>query len=240
MSFQFKFNREDSVRFKPVLVVPLKPTFIKRTIITSYRAWKALYKCNAINCGNVFEAQMNNVNSGNTISCGCYQRLSIRHSKHKHGHSLKNNHSKTYSTWEGMHRRCSNPNEKFYPEYGGRGIKVCEKWSGEKGFENFLKDMKEKPNGTSIERINNSEGYYRANCIWATRTAQNRNRRNTRKVMYRNELLPLAQVVEVSKSKLSYNVIATRLNKGWDLEIALHKPIDLNRSLNRLKGNKAG
>jgi hypothetical protein len=82
--------------------------------------------------------------------------------------------SKTYSTWVGMLQRCKNKNCDGYRNYGGRGIRVCERW---KKFSGFLEDMGEKPNGLSIERVNNDGDYEPGNCRWATLLEQARNKR---------------------------------------------------------------
>lgn len=72
-----------------------------------------------------------------------------------------------------MKNRCLNPNATDYPRYGGRGIRVCDRWLS---FENFLADMGERPNGTTIDRIDGSKGYEPTNCRWATASEQQRNR----------------------------------------------------------------
>lgn len=82
--------------------------------------------------------------------------------------------TRTYKSWQRMHQRCYNPNETGYENWGGRGIKVCEQW---KEFENFYKDMGDRPINTSLDRINNDGNYEPSNCKWSTRHEQNLNKR---------------------------------------------------------------
>lgn len=93
----------------------------------------------------------------------------------KHGQAtLINGQSKTYMIWSQMIQRCENKNNCSYERYGGRGIFVCDEWHD---FKNFLKDMGEKPEGKSIDRIDNNDGYYKNNCKWSSDTEQNSNKR---------------------------------------------------------------
>src|SRR5580704_10756412 len=86
-----------------------------------------------------------------------------------------------------MHNRCENVHHPFYSSYGGRGIKVCDRWSGVNGFTNFLADMGKRPPGTdgngkslgSIDRVDNDLGYYKDNCRWATGSEQQKNKRSS-------------------------------------------------------------
>lgn len=87
----------------------------------------------------------------------------------------------TYQSWQAMRQRCNRVGHTHYVNYGGRGIKVCERWNV---YANFLEDMGERPAGCSLDRICNEHGYTRANCKWATRTEQNRNNSQNRVIAY--------------------------------------------------------
>lgn len=106
--------------------------------------------------------------------CGCGKPTRIRENPPglKHGHSRVGKLSRTYKSWILMRSRCSD--NRYWKSYGGRGIGVCKRWNR---FENFLKDMGEKPAGLTLERKNNDKGYYLRNCKWATYSEQNRNKR---------------------------------------------------------------
>lgn len=133
-------------------------------------------------------------------------------------HGLK--HSSTYSSWQAMKARCLNPKLPTYKNYGGRGIKVCDRW--EKSFKNFYEDMGPRPSlRHSIDRVDNSGNYTPKNCRWATREQQARNRRDTRKIFYRGawiRLRVLADAININQA-----TIWSRIHKlGWTAEEAIH------------------
>lgn len=93
--------------------------------------------------------------------------------------------TKEYKSWTGMMHRCYVPTDISYPNYGGRGIRVCRRWHEAK---NFLEDMGPRPApGMSLDRKDNNKGYSKANCIWSDRKTQNRNRRGNRMITYKGK-----------------------------------------------------
>jgi hypothetical protein len=103
-----------------------------------------------------------------------------------------------------MRQRCQNPNAIHFDRYGGRGIKVCERWED---FETFAKDMGQRPAGATLERIENDGHYCPSNCRWATRQEQARNRSSNRIISFRGRSQTLAAWSEelgLSKNTVSY------------------------------------
>jgi len=131
-----------------------------------------IWKCEC-DCGNIVEVMARNLKAGLSRSCGCLQKEIVGKLNRTHGHSTKI--TKTYRTWKNMLQRCGNPKNKSYNNYGGRGIKVCDRWLH--SFENFLDDMGEAPERLTIERENNNGNYEPGNCVWTTRKEQNYNTR---------------------------------------------------------------
>ncbi len=125
--------------------------------------------------------------------------------------------TKIYGIWTHMIQRCTNPNDKAYKNYGGRGIKVCQRWLGEYGFENFLADKGQKPEGKTLDRWPDKNGDYTPeNTRWATSVQQNRNRRNNKLTLEKsNEIRERYNNEKISHKKLGkqYNVTDVMIGK---------------------------
>lgn len=147
--------------------------------------------CSCGHIDNVCSASL--INGLSTKCVLCYQK-----SMPIHGYTCKDDRHPLYNLWVTMLSRCENPNHIGFHLYGGRGIKVCERWHN---LELFHKDMGERPEGFSIERINVNGDYTPENCKWASNKEQGRNRRNNRILEYQGEKKSLAEWAELLEVK---------------------------------------
>lgn len=132
---------------------------------------KRKFQCKC-QCGNFIQVRLDHLKNGSIISCGCYHKEKLYKSSITHGLT---NHP-LYSTWYGMLQRTNNSKHKSYKDYGGRGIKVCDRWL--ETPKNFFDDMGEKPSPNyTLDRINNDGHYEPSNCRWSTRSEQILNQR---------------------------------------------------------------
>lgn len=167
-------------------------------------------------CGKEKSVRYDGLRSGLVVSCGCKKR---EHG-YKHGNRRSGIYDPLYTCWDGMLQRCTNPKAPHYKDYGGRGITVCEAWLV---FENFRADMAPRPTGTTLERLNNSQGYSKSNCVWATHRQQMRNTRRNINITYLNRTQCLTDWC--ADLGVPYSLAQSRITAlGWDPVKALITP----------------
>lgn len=205
----------------PPIIVPAGTVFGRWAVIKEVEPKSSssgiirFFECRCL-CGNQNKVALNSLRSGGSQSCGCVYT--------KHGKSRTAEHK----IWIHMRERCLNPNSGSFKHYGGRGIRVCERWDS---FSNFLGDMGARPSARhSIERINNNGNYEPENCKWATVYEQARNRSNTRILILNGVARCLSEWASITG--LNVQTIHERLKRGKSDEqaLCLYKQIHITRS----------
>jgi hypothetical protein len=160
-----KFDRLTVIRETSSHVTPNGKTFRR-----------LLVRCT---CGSETAVFVRPLLKGNSKSCGC-KRADANVARGTHGDAPRHKPASEYRCWTSLIDRCENNNNPKYEDYGGRGIKVCQRWR--KSYESFLADMGRKPSAAhSIDRIDNDGNYEPGNCRWATASEQNLNQRKRTK-----------------------------------------------------------
>jgi hypothetical protein len=180
---------------------------------------KKLWRC-LCDCGASVVVVGSSLRSGLTKSCGCYRaEYRVTHGKSRNG-------TPEYRVWAGMLSRCLTSSSSGYHNYGGRGIKVCDRWMS---FENFFADMGPRPSPRhSIDRFPDNNGNYEPNnCRWAVKEMQDRNRRTNRLLAHRGEILCLTEWAE--RKGLHPAVLDWRLRNGWTITESIETPSGAKR-----------
>ena len=176
------------------------------------RAWWC--KCG---CGKVFSIRANSLLSGNSKSCGC-----TRGGEVKHGGSRRGKRFPEYNVWSLMIKRCHAAGSTDFNNYGGRGIKVCRRWIN--SFDKFLKDVGRRPSSKhTLDRLNNDGDYEPANCRWATRTEQARNKRNNHLITFGGKTMCIAQWSD--ELQVSQRILIDRIHRKWTIQRAFTQPV---------------
>jgi hypothetical protein len=186
------------------------------------------FKCGSVagrcrclcDCGKEATVLIQALKSGNTKSCGCGIGESSRRRFTTHGKSK----SAIYKIWSSMIKRCENPKDESFYRYGGRGIKVCERWHD---FEAFAFDMGDRPPGKSLDRISNDGNYEPSNVKWSTPKEQQRNMRSNHIITVNGITGCLTEMCE--RFRLPYGVVQTRIFRGWSHERAFFEPIHFKK-----------
>lgn len=167
-------------------------------------------------CGTRKEIYGSSLTRGASKSCGCLSAELSSARRKTHGKTRTPEHV----IWLGMRQRCNDKNHPAYKNYGGRGIKVCERWDS---FESFLADMGQ-AKGRMIERQDNNKDYEPGNCIWADAKTQANNRRSNRTYEYKGQTKNIQQWAETKN--IPYFTLRARLViLGWPIKRALNEPI---------------
>ena len=170
-------------------------------------------------CGNIVSVEGAKLNFGHTKSCGCLVNEHIGNLNRKYKYSNK----RLYSIYKGIIERCYNDNNSHYGSYGGRGIKVCDEWLGENGYDTFAEwsykngyNDKAKRGECTIDRIDVDGDYSTDNCRWVSNDVQQNNRRDCRYYEYNGEKLTIAQLAR--RLNVTYSFLKWRLDKGVPLK----------------------
>jgi hypothetical protein len=175
-------------------------------------------------CGNVHVVNESHLSQGRSQSCGCLHKEVASASRRLHGTTHGKFGTRIYAIWNGMVGRCHNPSNSAYENYGARGIFVCKEW---RQFENFYADMGDPPKGLTLDRRDNSLGYSKANCRWATSSEQANNKRSNVLLTYAGRTQNATQwAYELG---ISRSVIYERKELGWSDEQCLITPVRKKR-----------
>jgi hypothetical protein len=191
-----------------------------------------IVKCKCV-CGGEFVTRLTRIKAGTTKSCGCLKIELSRKATTKHGFSPKGNQDPFYNRLVKMLQRCNEPNDKGYPNYGGRGIKVYQGWTltteGISNFRNYILSLY--PNaeelmaqGYELDRMDNDKGYEPGNLRLVTKSVNGRNKRNNIFVDFKGERRLLIDLYDEFKPSVTIDAVKNRLKAGYSLEEALTEP----------------
>lgn len=206
-------------------------TFERLTVVglshfKSRGKWREKIWACACSCGGKVSVSHSSLTGGKRRSCGCLFKEWVAR-RPKYGTHFKTK-SGTWRSWVAMKQRCTSDSPCFFKNYKGRGIAYDPQWEK---FEPFYEDMGDRPDGMTLERVNNNLGYSKQNCIWATCKQQQNNRRSNRLVCYNGSQMTLAQASELSG--IERRVTSLRLDRGWSEERTFSEPVRTSKKTPR-------
>lgn len=187
---------------------------------------EACWKCQC-ECGNVCIATTTDLRKGHKKSCGCLKNEKSYRNSYKHGLSK----TPLYSIWLSMKDRCLNENNKYFNNYGSRGITVCDEWKDD--FMNFYNwaIANGYSDNLSIDRIDVNGNYEPSNCRWATKKEQQNNKRDNVLITYKGKTKTLQEWAD--ETGISRNTLMKRKRSGWNDEDIVSKPVNKKFSTKR-------
>ena len=157
-------------------------------------------------CDVEFTARYSNIKSGTTKSCGCWNIEAIKQRNTIHGLS----HDPRFQVWVDMNKRCHNSRDRNYKNYGGRGIYVCDEWRDNP--KQFFEDMGERPEGATLDRIDNNKNYCKENCRWTSMAVQQNNKRTNKHLTIGGMTKTYAEWAK--HAGLKKKTVTTRISRG--------------------------
>lgn len=168
-------------------------------------------------CGGEARTGTTKLRSGHTTSCGCLQQERTRAAATRHGMLPRGVRHPLLDTYSNILDRCYNAQSEYFDDYGGRGITVCDRWrfgeNGKTGFQCFVEDAGERPEGLTLDRRDNDGHYSPSNIRWASRKEQARNRRSNLLIPIGDEMVSVAEFSE--RTGLNYGTVISRIRHGW-------------------------
>ena len=218
-------NRNASYKLEQKIKNSIGQTFGKLTIIdisNKTNDGKTYIKCKC-ECGNIVDVLPNQLFIGSIKSCGCLKSKNklLANNKSTSSGNYRDGRTKNplYGTWCMMIKRCENQSSSHYDRYGGRGIKVCPEWHNFWNFVSWSDSVGGRPDGFTLDRIDNNGNYEPSNCRWANISTQASNKSTNRIIEFNGQTKTLRQLA--NDIGINEQTLRNRINRGFPLERAL-------------------